>query len=642
MNLRYVLLLAAGCASAQPAQVGPAVSLPVIPVGDAPGAKAAEAAPEDDAAVPIDADDASWGSRLAPVTIVEFSDFQCPFCAKAATTLQELEKSYGPDKLRVVFKHCPLSFHQNARGAAEAAQGVLAIGGPQAFWAYHDLLFSQQRSLGDEEYLRWARQVGVNASALKAGLETHSWADQVSRDEEISKKLGVNGTPAFFINGTPLSGAQPADKFREVIDAEAAKAQEKIASGTPRDRVYKTIAQINFKKEDDDPDDDDVVSQDVWMVPVGTSPTRGPKTALVTMVEFGDFECQYCKKVETTVAALLKSYGSDLRLVFKHEPLSFHKRAEPAAEVALEARAEKGDTGFWDVHDKLFRATALDDSDLLALAQGAGVDPKKAIAAINTHKWQKTIDADTDLADDVQASGTPHFFINGRRLVGNQPEAKFRALIDEELKKAKALVAAGTNSASLYDAIIKNGKGGLVLEKRSVTPLASAPVRGSGTVLIQEFADFECPYCKKAEDTLKEVLKNYPGKVRIAWRNLPLSMHPHAEIAAEAAMEANAQKGAPGFAKMHELLFAGASGLDRPALETYATQAGLDLARFKTALDTHTHKAAIDADAAVASSASISGTPAFVIGPYFLNGAQPYAKFRRVIDQVLKESGAKP
>lgn len=600
----------------------------------------AEAAPEDDAAVPIDADDATWGSRLAPVTIVEFSDFQCPFCSKAATTLDELKKTYGPDKLRVVFKNYPLPFHPNARGAAEASQGVLAIAGPRAFWAYHDLLFSQQKSLGDEEYLRWARQVGANASALKAGLETHSWAAKIQRDEEVAKKVGVSGTPAFFINGTPLSGAQPAEKFREVIDAEATKAHEKIASGTPRDRVYRTLAQINFKKEADD--DDDVVSQDVWMVPVGTSPTRGPKAALVTMVEFSDFECPFCKKVEPTVAALLKSYGSDLRLVFKHAPLPFHKRAEPAAQVSLEARAEKGDAGFWDVHDKLVQATALEDSDLLALAQGAGVDPKKTIAAINTHKWHKAIDDDTDLSDDVQASGTPHFFINGRRLVGNQPEAKFRALIDEELKKAKVLAGAGTNAASVYDQIIKNGKGGLVLEKKSVAPIASAPVRGAGVVLIQEFADFECPYCKKAEDTLKEVLKNYPGKVRIAWRNMPLSMHPHAEMAAEAAMEAQAQKGSAGFTKMHELLFASASGLDRPALETYATQTGLDLGRFKTALDTHTHQAAIDTDVAMASTASITGTPAFVIGPYFLSGAQPYSKFRRVIDQVLKESSAKP
>jgi protein-disulfide isomerase len=622
--------------------VGPPISLPTIPTGDSPGAKQAEASPEDDAAIPIEADDATWGSRLAPVTIVEFSDFQCPFCSKASGTIEELKRSYGPDKLRIVFKHYPLPFHQNARPAAEAAQGVLEIAGQGAFWAFHDLLFGNQQQLGDDAYMRFARSVGANASALRAGLDAHTWAPKVQNDEDTAKKVGVSGTPAFYINGTALSGAQPIDKFRQVIDAEAAKAQEKLTAGTSRDRLYKTLAQANFKKPVDDDDDDDVVTQDVWMVPVGSSPVRGPKSALVTIVEFGDYQCPYCKKAEATVSALLKSYGNDVRLVWKNEPLAFHPRAEPAAQAALEARAEKGDTGFWDAHDKLFAASALEDSDLLAAVQAAGVDPKKAMAAISGHKYQRQIDADTDLGDDVQANGTPHFFINGRRMVGAQPEAKFRAIIDEELKKAKAQVAAGTAAEKLYDAIIKSGKGGLVLEKKSVVPLASAPARGSGVVLIQEFADFECPYCKKAEDTLKEVLKNYPNKVKIVWRNMPLSFHSHAELAAEAAMEAQAQKGNAGFYKMHELLFAAASGLDRPALETYATQAGLDLTKFKTSLDTHFHKPAIDADAAIAQAASISGTPAFVIGPYFLNGAQPYNKFRRIIEQVLKESGAKP
>src|SRR5262249_54054533 len=105
-----VLLLATGCgaSASQPSQVGPAISLPTIPPGDSPGAKEGEATPEDDAAVPIEADDATWGSRLAPVTIVEFSDFQCPFCSKASATIEEVKRSYGPDKLRVVFKHYPL------------------------------------------------------------------------------------------------------------------------------------------------------------------------------------------------------------------------------------------------------------------------------------------------------------------------------------------------------------------------------------------------------------------------------------------------------------------------------------------------------------------------------------------------------
>jgi protein-disulfide isomerase len=233
--------------------------------------------------------------------------------------------------------------------------------------------------------------------------------------------------------------------------------------------------------------------------------------------------------------------------------------------------------------------------------------------------------------------------VNGRPILGAQPEEKFTALIDEELKKARALVAAGTDPKNVYDTIIK---GGAITpfspEKRSVAASPSAPWRGTAgaPVTIVEFADFECPFCKRAEDTLKEVLENYPGKVKIVWRSSPVAKDPHRALAAQAALEARAQKGNAGFYKMHELMLASKS-LDRSDLESLAQQAGLDLVKFKHALDTNAHKAIVDEDIAAAISANVSTTPAFFIGPYFLSGPQPYGKFRRVIDLVLKE-GTKP
>src|SRR5208282_1395734 len=138
-------------------------------------------------------------------------------------------------------------------------------------------------------------------------------------------------------------------------------------------------------------------------------------------------------------------YGDKLRIVWKNEPLPFHPRAEPAAEVALEARAEKGDKGFWDVHDRLFASQPkLEDADLEKVATDAGLDLAKVRDAMKNHKYKAIIDSDADLGDDMQASGTPHFFVNGRRLVGAQPFDKFKAIIDEEVTKAGALVAKGT------------------------------------------------------------------------------------------------------------------------------------------------------------------------------------------------------
>ena len=633
----------------------PNTNVPKVDVGPARAADdiahfEKSAVPEDDAVVPVEADDATWGSRVAPVTIVQFSDFECPFCARAEITMDELKRVYGPEKLRVVFKHYPLPFHPHARDAAEASAGVLALAGNKGFWTFHGLAFTAQTDLGAAAYEGWAAQAGANVTALRAGLEHHTWADKVKRDEATAKKLGVQGTPHFYVNGTAIGGAQPLENFKTVIDAELARAQEKLAQGTPRDRLYRAMAEANYKKpEPDKDDDDDVVSTDVFKVPVGASPVRGDKAALVTIVEFSDFQCPYCKRVEGTLKSVLAAYPKDaVRLVWKNEPLPFHKRAEPAAELALEARAQKGDAGFWDAHDRIFAEAQLEDADLMRVAAAAGLDAKKVTAALATRKWQRTIDDDSDLADEVQASGTPHFFINGRRLVGAQPEEKFKALIDEELAKAKAQVAQGTAAAKLYDAIIANGKTfpPAAIERRPMPDAKGFASRGAANapITIVEFSDFECPFCKTADGTMDELIKAYPGKVRVVWRNFPLPMHGHARLAAETALEARAQKGDAGFQKMREALFLHSDHLERADLEGYAQQQGLDVGKLKASLDGRTYAAAIDADMDAAKAAKIDGVPAFFVIGYYISGAQQLRKFRKVVDAALKDAagGAKP
>jgi protein-disulfide isomerase len=460
----------------------------------------------------------------------------------------------------------------------------------------------------------------------------------------------VSGTPAVFVNGILLSGAQPFDKFKAVIDQELSKAQAKIASGTPKDRVYVAMSKENKTNAPPAKDDKQAEKEDtttVFKVPVGSSPAIGSSNALVTIVEFSDFQCPYCGRVEPTLKQVREKYGDKVRLVWKNEPLPFHNRAEPAAEVAMEARAEKGDKGFWDVHDKLFASQPkLDDPDLDKVAQDAGLNLDKVHEAMKTHKYKAQIDADNDLADDMQASGTPHFFVDGRRLVGAQPIEKFQTIIDEEITKAQGLLAKGVKADQVYDTLIKDGKGAPELEKKNVPVPPNAPARGnlSSKVTIVEFSDFQCPFCKRAEDSVNEVMKNYGDKVKFVWRNLPLPMHPDAPLAAQASMEAYKQKGPDGFWKMHDLLYANQpsqqkqDGLKREALDTYAQQLGLDMGKWKTALDTQSHKAEVDADAKAGNDAGINGTPAFIINGYFINGAQPFAKFRKIIDRALAEA----
>ncbi len=607
---------------------------------------------DEESPIPISSKDPMWGKRDAPVTIVQFSDFQCPFCSKVEPAIDQVKSTYGPDKVRIVWKNKPLSFHPNAKPAAEAAAGVFALKGNDAFWKFHDTAFKNQSALSRASYETWAQASGVDMAQFKAGLDSHKWAAKVEKDDAVSTQAGISGTPAALVNGVLVSGAQPFDKFKAVIDQELTKAQAKIASGTPKNHIYVVMSTENKKNAPAQPaadkgEDKKEDTTTVFKVPVGNSPSLGNPNALVTIIEFSDFQCPYCKRVEPTLKAVREKYGDKVRLVWKNEPLPFHPRAEPAAELAMEGQAEHGNKGFWDLHDRLFDSQPkIEDADLDTIAQAAGLDLGKVKDARTNHKYKALIDADNDLADDMQASGTPHFFVNGRRLVGAQPPEKFNAIIDEEIPKAQALLAKGTAPGALYDTLIKDGKGAPEIEKKTVALAPHAPARGNmnAKVTIQEFSDFQCPYCKRAEDAVNEVMKNYGDKIKFVWRNEPLPMHQDAPLAAQAAMEAYKQKGNDGFWKMHDLLYANQpsqqaqDGLKREKLDTYAQQLGLDMDKWKAALDSQSHKAEVDADAKVGNDAGITGTPAFIINGYFINGAQPYAKFRKLIEKALAEA----
>jgi protein-disulfide isomerase len=598
--------------------------------------------------------DPMWGSRNAPVTMVVFSDFECPFCQRVEGTINQVKEKYGPDKVRILWKNNPLPFHKNARPAAVAAETVFRLGGSKAFWKFHDRAFENMKGgLTPENFEAWAAEAGVDRAKFKAAYDKQEYAAKIDADMAVGKASGVTGTPAAFINGVFLSGAQPLDKFTAIIDEQLKAAQTAIASGTKPDQVYAKVSQDNKKnapppkERQQKPEQDD---KTVWKVPVGDSPAKGPDTALVTIVEWSDFQCPFCSKVVPTLDEIVKTYGDKVRIVWKDNPLPFHQRAEPAAELAREARAQKGDKGFWAAYDLLWKnQQKLADEDLLGYAKELGLDVDKVKAAITEKKHNASIMEDQDLADDLQAQGTPHFFINGRRLVGAQPMEKFKTLIDEEIKKAEALLAKGVAAKNIYEEIIKDGKTPPPPERKEVAaPGPQNPWKGGdkAKVVMQVFSDFECPFCKRVEDTVSQVEKAYGDKIKIVWRHRPLPMHKNAPLASEAAQEAFAQKGNAGFWGYHAALFkasgTGPDVLQRAALEKYAEEQGLDLAKFKKALDSNAHKAAVDADNAVAEKAGISGTPAFVINGYFISGAQPFSKFKKVIDTALREAGDAP
>ena len=156
------------------------------------------------------------GSNKAQVTIVAFSDFQCPYCSRVLATLDKLVKDY-PDKLRIFFKHNPLPFHSDAPLAAQAAVAADMQG---KFWQMHDILFKNQSALKRENLEKYAAEIGLDVAKFKADIDAPATKKQVDDDLKLAKDLGVQGTPNFFINGRPLRGAVPYEQFKTVVDDE--------------------------------------------------------------------------------------------------------------------------------------------------------------------------------------------------------------------------------------------------------------------------------------------------------------------------------------------------------------------------------------------------------------------------------------
>jgi protein-disulfide isomerase len=621
-----------------------------VEIAAEPGA--AGGADQSDSPIPVTAKDPTWGKATAPVTVVTISDFQCPFCSRVEPQLKQIRDTYGPDKVRMVWKNEPLPFHNRARPTADAAMTVFGLAGDEAFWKFHDLAFANQQNLTDENNEKWAAAAGVDVNKFKAALASKKFTAKIDEDMALASKIGANGTPAFRINGVEISGAQPFENFKKVIDQQLEEAQKLLKSGTKPSELYVALTKQFFKKPEAPaappagqkpaaaPEEDD---KTVWKVPVDAKdPVRGASEALVTIVEWSDYQCPFCKRVEATMKQIRDTYAADVRVIWKDNPLPFHNRAKPAATLAQLAYDLKGDKGFWAAHDGLYGETAdLEDAGLEKIAGAVGLSWPQVKSAIDADKFKDRFSASMDLAMELNARGTPHFFINGRRLSGAQPFEAFKKIIDEEVTKAKALVGRGVPRAKIYDEIMKDAKGPPPAEKKDVpAPGKDNPVKGAAgaKVVIQEFSDFQCPFCKRVGPTMDQIMQEYGGKVKVVWRNVPLDFHADAPLAAEAAYEAFTQKGSEAFWKFHDKLFEKQPEIKQPTLEAIAQEIGLDMGKFKAALANHTHKAMIDKDKQVASQAGIQGTPAFTINGYFVSGAQPFQQFDKLIKLALKEA----
>lgn len=156
----------------------------------------------------------SRGPKDALITIVDYSEFQCPFCSRSRVTLDALEKKYEGN-IRFIFKHYPLPFHDQAIPAGRASYAAHQQG---KFWAYHDKLFANQQNLTDAFYVQVAQELGLDIVKFNQDRNSDASQEAIEQDATDGAQVGVRGTPFFLINGVPLSGAQPVEAFERIIE----------------------------------------------------------------------------------------------------------------------------------------------------------------------------------------------------------------------------------------------------------------------------------------------------------------------------------------------------------------------------------------------------------------------------------------
>jgi protein-disulfide isomerase len=161
--------------------------------------------------------DPQLGPDNAKVTIVEFSDFQCPYCKRFRdTTFDALIEKYGDD-IRIIYRDYPLPFHPQAQIAAEAAECANEQG---KYWEMHDIIYANQETLSDDAYSEFSEQLDLDTQKFDECLSSNKYADEIAADQKDGESYGVTGTPTFFINGWILVGAQPTSEFEKLIDQE--------------------------------------------------------------------------------------------------------------------------------------------------------------------------------------------------------------------------------------------------------------------------------------------------------------------------------------------------------------------------------------------------------------------------------------
>lgn len=582
------------------------------------------------------------GDPNAPVLIEEYSDFQCPYCQRfySQTMGDLIDNQIAGGEAVVVFYDFPLtSIHPQAYAAARAAR-CASEQGASAFWDMHDQLFETlgQWSVSDPSsaFVSYAQSIGLDAEAFTTCYASDAYSAEVDSDLASGRQRGVTGTPAFFINGQLVSGAQPISVFNQAI-AQAASGQP-VAAAQPA--VETVSAEIQMPTP--------ITFTDQYAY------AWGNPDAPVTIVEFTDYQCPFCARhVAQTMPSIMSEMVEQGRVyyIMKDLPLDqLHPEARRAAAAARCAGEQKGYAG---MHDLLFETqsewSGQSNIDELFADYVASLDLDQAAFAecLESGRHEAAVEENVQEAQLHGVTGTPTMFINGYSLFrGAQPYEVFDLLVgyaengelEDRIREAVAQQNAARQAAQVPPTPVPNAD--VPTENAFSIGAADAPVT------IVEYTDYQCPYCARHfSETLPQIIENYvdAGIVRYVFKDFPLTnIHPQAVAASEAARCA-AEQSVDAYIAMHDKLFAtqsawsGRSDVDA-VFTGYAAEMGLDDAAFIACLESDKFHDVIQADLQEGAGFGVRGTPAFFINGSYLSGAQPYAVFEQAISAAQAQA----
>ena len=382
--------------------------------------------------VELRGDEPQIGPDDALITVVTFSDFECPYCAKAEPPLEAMVEAYK-GKVRVIFKHYPLPFHKNAIPAAKAAWAAQQ---QDQFWPMHDWLFENRGNL--MALTKDIESMGIDEAQWQKDYISPEAGLAVDSDRMAGGRVGVGGTPAFFVNGHPYQGFKTESQWSDIIDYEL-KAAENVDA--PASEVYGKLMEgakktrggggkRSQKRRAGMPD-----PAKIYRAPVDGRMQKGPDDAAVTIIEFTDFDCPFCQRADVVIQEMLAAYPEDVRVVVRQRPLPMHKFADEAAKAVIAARKQGKE---WEMYELMFAKNPKNMDQLKVMAADIGINAEQMQADMEDSSTLELMAEDAALAKGFGINGTPAFFVNGRFLSGAQGSTVFRTMIDEEIAKAKA------------------------------------------------------------------------------------------------------------------------------------------------------------------------------------------------------------